>query len=196
MKTKCLFGGALLGAGLCGGGSPALAGNFDLVSSYGFAMAFIEYSNQSNDFDGGDFALSVASSGGTTASAYGDSYGFSFFASGGNAYARTLTQFSVSSDLMVLFQWDVISDTRGLSYGKIVDLSTGSSVFEFDGGSGDTTVTLLTGRTYSFRSSVVAGSGSTADSSFNVSVVPLPPAAFAGLGMLAGMGAYKRIRRR
>ena len=195
MKTKCLFGGALLGAGLCGGGSPALAGNFDLVSSYGNARAFISFSDQSNDF-GGDFALSVASSGGTTASAYGDSDGFSFFASGGNAYARTLTQFSVSSDLMVLFQWDVISDTAGLSYGKIVDLSTSSSIFEFDGGSGDTTVTLLTGRTYRFTSLVVAGSGSTADSSFNVSVVPLPPAAFAGLGMLAGMGAYKRIRRR
>jgi len=29
----------------------------------------------------------------------------------------------------------------------------------------------------------------------NVAVVPLPPAAFAGLGLLAGMGAYRRIRR-
>jgi hypothetical protein len=28
-----------------------------------------------------------------------------------------------------------------------------------------------------------------------VSVVPLPPAAFAGLGLLAGMGAYRRIRK-
>ena len=30
---------------------------------------------------------------------------------------------------------------------------------------------------------------------FNINVVPLPPAAFAGLGMLAGLGAYRRIRR-
>jgi len=28
-----------------------------------------------------------------------------------------------------------------------------------------------------------------------ISVIPLPPAAFAGLGMLAGLGAYRRIRR-
>ena len=29
---------------------------------------------------------------------------------------------------------------------------------------------------------------------FNMAVVPLPPAALAGLGMLAGLGAYRRIR--
>jgi len=37
--------------------------------------------------------------------------------------------------------------------------------------------------------------GNTNDFLFTA-VVPLPPAAFAGLGMLAGMGAYRRLRRR
>ncbi|CAN0600321.1 unnamed protein product, partial [Laminaria digitata] len=50
--------------------------------------------------------------------------------------------------------------------------------------------------TYFLNHVLISGPGALGESSFSVSVVPLPPAAFAGLGMLAGLGAYKRIRRR
>jgi hypothetical protein len=57
----------------------------------------------------------------------------------------------------------------------------------------------LTTSSFSFYNSNAFGSLLELDNTefgFNsVSVVPLPPAAFAGLGMLAGLGAYRRIRR-
>ena len=204
MKTKCLFGGALLGAGLCAGtDSSALAGEF-VWGSHGFISVSAYLGGTASD-SGGDFALSIAASyGDTAASARGDSAGFSFLASandvnysGGYAWTTGYHTFSVTTDLTVHFEWDVTTDGYGFSAGLVRDLSTGDNLFDFAfGDTGDLTVTLLAGRTYYLQQYIGSGPGALVESSFSATIVPLPPSAFAGLVMLAGLGAYKRIRRR
>jgi hypothetical protein len=202
-KTNCLFGGALLGAGLCAGaGSSALAGDFVWGSA-----SLTAYAYQVSDYatTGGNVSVSVVDVNGASADATFNASGFSMMAVGSpysyaGALLTTGLAFTVSEDITVLFEWDMTGNNSSFGDGgSLSAFDSGSmsnvSLFSFSGiDVGSSTITLLAGTQYTLTGYVVSEAGQGA-SSFSVSVVPLPPAAFAGLGMLAGMGAYKRVRR-
>lgn len=209
-KTNCLFGGALLGAGLCAGaGSSALAGDFAWGPAYLFS--YTNFGADAAYTTGGDVSVSVADMHGGSADATFNASGFSMMAVAPNtgnynfaaAYLVTSLGFTVTSDMTVLFEWDMTGNTANNgSGGSLSAYDSGSmsnvSLFSFSGlDVGSSTITLLAGTQYTLTGDVAAelGAGASSFSVSSVSVVPLPPAAFAGLGMLAGMGAYKRVRR-
>ena len=207
---KCLFGGALVGAGLC---STAVAGEFQWGSSN-------SYNSLINLLPGGYSFFATAAGGWNEGISNSPSYAstvggdlgidilaYSGIAQGpiGNAYVfHTGLDFTVSDNMMATINWDVSNDSynsgSGVSYAFITD--SGGTIFSMDGSSatGTTSLTLLSTETYTLKVFILSGPGISGLSFFNmtentVSVVPLPPAAFAGLGMLAGLGAYRRIRR-
>ena len=208
MKTKCLFGGALLGAGVCAGaGSSAHAGNF--VWGSGFAYGYLAYTNLADQSTiGGDFGLTVTDAYGGSASAAFDAHGFSVSATAGNysvytfATMNTEAFFTVDENMAVRFDWDLSANSPYTSQNdnflQVFNSTTMSfeNIFSFSlPDSGSFSLTLEAGNQYYIKS-YISSTFDGQSSSFSVSVVPLPPAAFAGLGMLAGLGAYKRIRRR
>jgi len=207
---KCLFGGALVGAGLC---STAVAGEFQWGSSN-------SYNSLINLLPGGYSFFATAAGGWNEGISNSPSYAstvggdlgidilaYSGIAQGpiGNAYVfHTGLDFTVSDNMMATINWDVSNDSynsgSGVSYAFITD--SGGTIFSMDGSSatGTTSLTLLSTETYTLKVFILSGPGISGLSFFNmtentVAAVPLPPAAFAGLGMLAGLGAYRRIRR-
>lgn len=202
MKTvkNCLFGGALVGAGLCSQAQAAAEFNWlsssdnfthlsgNMMQYFNTGSGWSEYSSDGASYSsmtGTDFALSMATN-----------------SDGANDFARADhfngVYFEVTEDTAVDFEWD-FSGSNSSSYfaliGPVVGLNN-------DGGavSGSFSLDLIAGDVYWIQASVFSRDGNglsffnmTVDNS--VSVVPLPPAAIAGLGMLAGLGAYRRVRR-
>jgi hypothetical protein len=190
--TKCLFGGALIGAGLC---SSATGAAVDWVSGYGYVDAID--GSISSDYD------SLSGTGWDAMGAYGtasahssaDTFGIDMAADSGNgsADAGAVGSFTVATDTTMLLSWDV-------SFAHIIfnDVSTGPVLnLNPSDEAGSIEFTFLSGTTYTVEVTLFSfGSGPPSTFTMNtVNVVPLPPAAFGGLAMLAGLGAYRRIRR-
>jgi len=210
MKTKvkqCLFGGALLGAGLC---SNATAGDFQ----WGPANFSLVYTNPGpyhhfNTYGGWD---EIETGSGQTATSTGNDFGLAMSAytsygyGSGFALAYHLDlEFTVTANMTANLNWDITNDNYnggyGYSYADIFD-SSYSSIFSMNGTTptGNMDIQLLVGQTYHFWGQIISGPGAQGLSFFNMSsgvaVVPLPPAAFGGLAMLGGLCAYRRVRRR
>jgi len=210
--TKCLFGGALIGAGLC---SSAAAGDIQWGSSIASNNKLRTTSGLPSDFAiSGNWNESVTGPLNQNASSIGTDMGISMLAysdatlnGSGYAYARHYSgvlDFTVSQDMMVYFDWDVSNDNFNLSYLAITDTTPSGSLFFMNSSlaleTGTASAMAYAGETYFLSGWIIAGGGLTGSSYFNmtgstITVVPLPPAALAGLGLLAGMGAYRRIRR-
>jgi len=185
MKTNvktCLFGGALLGAGLC---SPAAAGDVDWSFGFGFAYNIANFGSDIGiggwDADVGDGTHSIGGTFGLDIAANG--------ATNGYAYAFVDGYFTVATDTTLLLSWDIeigYADVNGFGFN-----------FEaFDGDTGSLEVTFLQGVEYEVRALLYDFGGAPSSFTMNtVTVVPLPPAAIGGLAMLAGLGAYRRVRR-
>jgi hypothetical protein len=191
--TKCLFGGALLGAGLC---SSATGATVDWIGGFGSAVA--SDGGIGNDFDSlsGTGWDAMAAYGTASARASADTFGIDMAADGGTgtANATTFGSFTVVTDTTMLLSWDV--DQLLLLF---IDVSTGIVLdLNLFSEAGSVEFTFLTGTTYNVNVYISSfGSGPPSTFTMNtVNVVPLPPAAFGGLAMLAGLGAYRRVRRR
>ena len=222
MKTKCLFGGALLSAGVCAGaGSTALAGEFQFgnstlyanINSFSFAYTTMSGNGTSTITD-----TYTGTSAYATASFSDSSFSFflqtaysadDVFGNDGTVSASIGASFTVLQDVTVRLDPGATSssfelfsrDSSGYGYGYNYPMGTrtyyGSDTLDIFLTANTTYTLFATGIGY--WDSWFAGQtrrGGEAFSMTIVSAVPLPPAAFAGLGMLAGLGAYKRIRRR
>jgi len=211
--TKCLFGGALIGAGVC---SSATAGellpgfNWD-AGSFSSAQAFLgtpDFGHSTGNFSRssispfGSASVSADQSGITL---FADSTAFDDFArSGGDvSEAHVDAYFFVSESMWITIDWDFRGEIS--SYGPMPDtfLQIDGISIGVEGAYGSTQMFLEVDEEYRLIANMrdaagfntLSGSASTFTIGTSVASVPLPPAAFAGLGLLAGMGAYRRIRR-
>ena len=192
VKT-CLFGGALLGAGLC---SSASAADVNWNSGFGYAhdRSIFAFSD-----DTGPYATWNADTG-TGAHARAGRFGFDMAVDAINtpysyAFASAFGSFSVATDTTLSLSWDL---GNTYSYISVLDSSNAHILSVLAGDSGSLEFTFLANESYSIAAVMresLDGASSFSMSDNNVNVVPLPPAAFAGLGMLAGLGAYRRIRK-
>jgi hypothetical protein len=204
--TKCLFGGALLGAGLT---NPAVASTigidgilFQSSSVSGYDFGSVAYSNGPTSIDTFDFT--VLNDGWVQL----DILSYDIF-----------TNF-IDSELFLFTK-----NGNSLESGNLITFNSASSGFDLNGSSSSLdsfiNIFLTTGEytvavaSFSTQIAEIAGgvssNGRVYDGGGNglptqgqyhlditgnvVTVVPLPPAALAGLGLLAGMGAYRRIRK-
>jgi len=186
MKTNikaCLFGGALLGAGLC---SSASAG--EVTWTFGAGQAKNLTHTESDAFAGDGWAADA----GYGTHSIANTFGLDMVANGaptGYAYASAFGHFTVTTDTTLLVDWDI-----GIGHAY---LAGGGFFFQaVSGDSGSMEITLIQGVTYIADVSLTEFGGAPSFFSMNtITVVPLPPAALGGLAMLAGLGAYRRVRR-
>lgn len=204
---KCLFGGALMGAGLC---SSANAGGVEGVFAWDVDFAFAATPFGAYNYTYGNGIIDVASESlFGYAHAQADQSGLTLFAdsfdgdlTGTEARIGFVSQafinasFNVSQSMSVTMTWDFSADISGYSYlsfdsvpyGAVGSIQLDLVAFESH---------LITAK---MSSQLPAGPGFSATASTftisnTVNVVPLPPAAFGGLAMLAGLGAYRCVRR-
>ena len=164
MKMNCLFGGALLGAGLCAGsGSTAFGGDFvwgyqtsTNIAGGGFTV------NYSGD---GDFSSAYSYSSSVFASMSADASGFlvTGAGTGGSAYGYIFGRsiFSVSEDLSALFEWDTTNSGLDFSFAYIFNTSDSSYEVFFlqESVEGSATLNLAAGDTYYIQYRIVGGYG-------------------------------------
>jgi len=192
---KCLFGGALVGAGLC---STAVAGHlewtggFATVSGDSGPVGAITSGPSWAATSPGFFDFGTAS--GDTSGAYMAVYSgyFGFNASS----VLDSTTFTVNTTTTFTFEW--AASGFGFLSVDIVGAGIINPDLNFVSGSGMFDLTFLATETYTIDANLFAGGNSLATFRMTenaMAAVPLPPAAFAGLGMLAGLGAYRRIRK-
>jgi len=117
-------------------------------------------------------------------------------ANSGTAIVETLASFTVSENMLMTLDWNLGTDDTL----TIVDSYTNAYLVDIFASTDSDTVDhlFIANRTYFvFINLTRIGNGSSSFHLFENTVVavPLPPAAFAGLGMLAGLGAYRRVRR-
>jgi hypothetical protein len=206
--TKCLFGGALLGAGVS---SSALAGEFQWLG--GDAEAYAPGApSVTSLINPSGFDVNIFTPFGS-AGATGDSDGLSMFAES-YSYAYTLGgfpksaanvfgHFFVTEDMMVTIEWDFSGEVS--SYGGFPPMESFLDIngFSASGESGSIQMQLFAFQFNSIDAQIrsapslfgpLDGNLSSVSIYETPAIVPLPPAAFAGLGMLLGLGVYKRIR--
>lgn len=213
--TKCLFGGALLGAGVS---SSALAGNFIWTGGFAYASATLGSTDFAPIMPDGFAANSVSLFG--SASVHGGASGLSMLTyssyspygsapeggpSGGpGSLAQLNGQFFVTETMTVTIEWDFSGEVS--PYGGYPPMASSLFIggFGASGLSGSTEIVMFAGHLQFIDALIVSSSPLFGTLNGNLSsisiyetpaIVPLPPAAFAGLGMLAGLGAYKRLRR-
>jgi hypothetical protein len=208
---KCLFGGALIGAGLT---SSAIAGTIGFDGTLFQSDSYLSY-------DFGYFAYSV----GTTTI---DTFAFSVLSDGNVVF--DMLSYGIFSDFIDPMIFVFANDGNPLGYANYVAYNDDFSGMDTNGSlpgpnsrdsfldifltAGEYTIAVATYLTFvsdveggETPSGVVFNNGGSipdhgryhldiiGDVESSMAVVPLPPAAFAGLGMLAGLGAYRRMRR-
>ena len=189
-KTTCLFGGALIGAGLCSNANAA-----DVNWSFGNGNAR-DLINDDFSTQGGPFSSWDANTG-TGAHSIGGDFGFDMAADASStpttyAYAYTFGYFTVDADTTLTLDWDLGNGSINFS-----SLNHGDILLASNGESGTLDFTFIANRSYYFFGTMTdhGGSASSVTMGQTINVVPLPPSALAGLGMLAGLGAYRRSRK-
>jgi len=208
--TKGLFGGALISAGLCSIAAADIVGTPEFswinTAQTGAFAPFGTWDTHAGNgnFDVSDssfagFAQSMADQSGISLEARSDLTSDITFRGGSSDVATAFinTQFFVSEGTTVTVSWDF----REMA-GSFFSLSGTNGSFDTTGPSGSVQLNLVAGSNYNL-SAQVTDTGSmfdtfSADASYvtmTINVVPLPTAAFAGLGMLAGLGAFRRIRK-
>jgi len=200
--TKCLFGGAFIVAGLCTSASADFVWGLSVVSR---ANSISTQPSVFSTTGGWDDSTSFGTSYTETVV---NALGMSMLVFNGNTVASRIqayrTAFSVTEDTVVTIEWDFtasVANNYTSSYTLLIDASTNTTFFErVNGGPiptvGSAVITLLASESYLMRGYAGATNGLTSISmSSNISVVPLPPGALTGLGLLAGLCAYRRVRR-
>ncbi len=198
---KCLFGGALIGAGLC---SSAAADFTWIGAGNSFHAENLGAYNHFSPVGGWDESSSTGTS---YSSTVGTELGLSMLAYAGSTDIAFVAMsfmkaFTVTEDMTVTIEWDFRNDQLdGISDSFFDVYLDGTNIFHAAltvAAMGSETLDLYAGITYDWRGLTMAGASGLTSVSMHettVNVVPLPPAAFAGLGMLAGLGAYRRVRR-
>lgn len=139
-------------------------------------------------------------------------------------YTMTTDAFDISGSSMLEFSFDLARQSNGSFWGEdsyvdfeySIDGGAWDSLITVDTGGVDNTLPLFDGvaitNTFATFSTIIGGLSGTSmelrvtwtdlsvgDSlgidSVHVAAVPMPPAALAGLGLLAGLGVYRRLRR-
>lgn len=202
LVTNCLFGGALVGAGLCSTASADFVWGSSVVAR---ASSISSSPSAFSTTGGWDHSTSFGTSYTETV---GNAFGMSMLTfNGDTSYSRiqaVYTIFSVTADTIVTIDWNFtasVANGYATAYIILIDASTNITFFERANGSpiptvGSAAVTLLASESYLMRGYAGAINGfTTVSMSSNTAVVPLPPGALAGLGLLAGLCAYRRVRR-
>jgi hypothetical protein len=200
--TRCLFGGALVGAGVCSTASADFVWGSSVVSR---ANSISTQPSVFSTAGGWDDSTSFGTSYTETV---GNAFGMSMLVFNGNTAASRIqayrTAFSVTVDTAVTIEWDFtasVANSYTTAYILLIDASTNITFFERANGGpiptvGSAVITLLASESYLMRGYAGANNGLTSISmSSNISVVPLPPGSLAGLGVLVGLCAYRRVRR-
>ena len=210
--TQSLFGGVLIGASLCSSASADMVGPAEInwvhtaqaaaVAPFGMYNTFTGPGNFNvSDSSPVGFALAIADESALRMEAQSDlvSGASSRGGSPDIATATISSIFTVNQGTTVTVSWNF----RELA-GSYFSLSGSNGSFDAMGPSGSVQLNLIGDSVYNLFAQVTdtgsmyssfTGDGSFISMTVNPTVVPLPPAAFAGLGMLAGLGAYRRIRK-
>jgi len=204
--SKCLFGGALLSAGLTVGSASAQQFQLGYTAAH---LAVYEFGSFNSDYQShftyGDVNLSVAVSG-DSAYANGtlvmNASGMSAKATAGSfgAYAYShdhdlITYFTVDQNFNATVDWDFTqANSSYTNYLTIIDADNNLTVFDHDSDAGTTQVSFTAGTNYvmfALSDVTAANFGEVGTSRWSITV---PAPGSAGLLGLAGVIAARRRR--